>query len=264
MASQSLFNPGAAIKFIPEEKFAVKQIDLGLFGVGPKAGPSIGPTPLPTPAPTPAPTPTPTTAATSTSDLQILISNVPVAQEGHVISSDYHNSLRQALLAMASQMGIGPVLLETKFTTTARLLSRTGKTAWDLDYGVAKTPAGAAADATVSGWLEVDLPDGARIKSMTVFAKKIGAGGKLEVKLRRQSTTNPTTAADLITVTIAESADVKASSSEISIPGLGPAALEEFAIVDNGLQNYLITAEFTVAANVTAEINAIQIVCRHS
>ena len=50
------------------------------------------------------------------SDLQVLIASIPIAQDGQVISAEYHNGLRAALIAMANRLGLGTISEEITVT----------------------------------------------------------------------------------------------------------------------------------------------------
>src|SRR5918993_1131317 len=68
-----------------------------------------------------APAPAPASPAASASDLQILIGSIPTAHDGQVITADYHNALRLALVAIANRMGLGPVSDEITVTVAPML-----------------------------------------------------------------------------------------------------------------------------------------------
>jgi hypothetical protein len=51
--------------------------------------------------------------------------------------------------------------------------------------------------------MEFDLPDGARIKKMQVFAATDSGNGTMHVKLLRQSLTNASASDDLISIEVA-------------------------------------------------------------
>jgi hypothetical protein len=214
------------------------------------------------PAPNaPAPPPSPTATA---SDLQVMISAIPFAQEGTVITADLHNALRQALTSMADRLGIEPVEEEITITNAPRL-GGLGTFPWDHDYGIARRPANVGVGG-IRGWMEVDLPDGARIKKMVIFATT-GTNNPLKLKLKRQKVTDPTVTSDLIVIDVPIGNDAsKGIDGDVTVPGTGAGAvaIEEFRIVNNREQKYLVTAELEAVNDATdklAQINAIQIVC---
>jgi hypothetical protein len=222
--------------------------------------PPVGfpPTPLPVPQ-----TPVPVSPTATASDLQILISSVPIAQDGHVITADFHNALRLALVAIANHLGVGPVAEEITITNAPRLSPVAGSTPWEHEYGLAKKP-GSTQSGNVRGWMEVELPDGARIKKMMVFGTTNGVG-TLKIKLKRQKITDPVVNTDLIVIEIPDAADAsKGIEGDVTVPGTGAGAvaIEEYRIVNNREQKYLLIAELDgVNTDTTAQFHSVQIVC---
>ena len=223
---------------------------------------------FPPASPTPTP-PTPASPTATASDLQVMISAIPIAEDGHIITADYHNALRLALVAIANRLGIGPVDDEITISNAPRLSPVAGAAAWDSDYGfVQKKPATATATAgasgNVRGWMEMELPDGARIKKMMVFGTTSGTG-TLKVKLKRQKITDPTIVTDLIAIEIPDAADgSKGIEGDVTVPGTGAGAvaIEEYRIINNREQKYLVTVELdNIDKDTSAQFSAVQIVC---
>lgn len=202
----------------------------------------------------------PTVTASTVSDLQVLIASIPLAQDGQVISAEYHNGLRAALIAMANRLGLGTISEEITVTNAPHLLVMDGGSAWETDLGVAKKPTAAAGN--LRGWMEFDLPDGARIKKMQVFAGTESGNGTMRAKLRRQSITNASASDDLIAVDVADNDATAIKEAEVTLPGstLSAAAIEETRFVDNRKYKYLFVAELDagVAAK-NARITAIKV-----
>ena len=210
----------------------------------------------------PPPPPSPTASA---SDLQVMIAAIPIAQDGHVITADFHNALRLALVAIANRMGIGPVSEEITITNAPRLHAVAGAAQWSPEYGIVRKPTSLPEGmANVRGWMEMELPDGARIKKMVAYASRSGVG-TLRVKLTRQQITDPTIARDLIVITIGAEADpAKGTEGDVTLPGIGAGAatIEEFRIVNNREQKYLLEVEFDGPnSDSNGQVNAVQIVC---
>ena len=207
--------------------------------------------------------PRPASPTATASDLQILISSVPIAQDGHVITADFHNALRLALVAIANHLGVGPVAEEITITNAPRLSPVSGSAPWEHDYGLARKPTGAASG-NVRGWMEVELPDGARIKKMMVFGTTNGVG-TLKLKLKRQKITDPAIVTDLIVIDIPDGADpARGTEGDVTVPGTGAGAvaIEEYRIVNNREQKYLLTAELDgINTDTTAQFHSVQIVC---
>jgi hypothetical protein len=210
-----------------------------------------------------APPAAPAGPAASASDLQILISSIPTAHDGQVITADYHNALRLALVAIANRMGLGPVSDEITVTVAPTLRPAASGGAWANDYGTAVQ--GAATAGAMKGWIEADLPDGARIKKVIAYASgTVDTGGKLTIRLRRQKITDSSTSPVLAEVVIPTGADLaKGVEADVTLPGTGAGvtAVEEFRVVDNRQHKYLVTAEIDDVTKVhNATITAIQII----
>src|SRR4051812_32330326 len=58
----------------------------------------------------------PAATTAGVSPIQLLVSSIPTAAPGGVISSEHHNALRTALMAIASQLGLGPLAAEGAVT----------------------------------------------------------------------------------------------------------------------------------------------------
>ena len=213
-----------------------------------------------TPAPQPS-APAPASPTASASDLQVLIASIPVAQDGHLITAEYHNMLRAALVSIANRMGLGTISEEITITVAPNLLPSGATTPWDHDYGVAMKPAQATGN--VFGWMEVELPDGARVKRMVAYGSN-DAAGSLHVKLVRQQITNVATRLAMIDIEVTGTAGAdKGVDGDVTMPGIsaGAAAIEEYRVVNNREHKYLLVVELTggVAAK-AAQINTVQIV----
>jgi hypothetical protein len=275
MASSSIFGPGALSPVTirnPASSAFPSRPGLSIIPDVVFPGPILSPVqplfPLPTfptfpfPFPQPQPQPQPPASPTaSATDLQVLVASIPVAQEGHVITSEYHNALRNALVSIVNRMGLGTVSEEVTISNAPVLIHHDSVRGWEQGYGVARKPGDFSGN--VHGWMEMELPDGARIRRMLVFGDKTGPG-TLRVRLRRQQITNPALDATLIEVTIGDVDPAQGVEGDVTLPGTGAgaAAIEEFRIVNNREHKYLFIAELDGANNeTTAQVNAIQIVC---
>lgn len=260
MASSS--SSAGMYAYQPVEHYARRETYYGgyYYGGGGGGGSSSGGSAAPAPAPAAAPAAPAAVTASSVSDLQVLIASIPVAQDGHVIAADYHNALRAALIAMANRLGLGTISEEITVTNAPRLVAITGTTAWDLDVGVAKKAA--ATTGTLRGWMEFDLPDGARIKKMAVFAAN-DAAGTMRVKLRRQSVANAGASDDLVSIDVTNNDASTVKEGDVTLPGstLGATAIEEARIVNNRTFKYLLVAELEGGVSAKeARITAVQVV----
>ena len=126
---------------------------------------SNGPSSAPPPPAPPPPVPQPA----SVSELQNYLRSIPLAVPGAVISSEYHNALRSAVLALGQALGV-------TFSSPFDVLSLTPSFHNPSD----NTPGWTIGDAQVSamgiddvmGWQSVSLPDGAAIKSLLVTGQR--------------------------------------------------------------------------------------------
>lgn len=213
----------------------------------------------------PQPTQQPASPTASASSLQILISTIRPAQDGDVITADDYNALRNALVAIANRLGVGPVSDEITVTVAPRFLPSTAGThEWAIDYGVANKPN--QTSGSVKGWMEVEFPEGARIKKMVGFATAtFTSTGSLMLRLIRQQIINADNKSVLAELAIPTANDIsKGVEADVTLPGTGAGvtAIEEFRIVKNREFKYLLTAEINDLALVTAaKVAAVQIVC---
>ena len=202
-----------------------------------------------------------TTGGTSTgstlTDLRNLINAIPIAEDEHVITSLYHNSLRAALLAIASQIGADPVSGTVTLTFTPSFFSMRNDPPWLLSEGMATRPVDG--NRTASGWFPLQLPEGVRLQSMTVIGRKTGAVESFQVQLLRQPINEtPTTA--LITIPLNNAGDPFQVTGSVQVDGAGPAALEEYRTINNSTHKYLVMARlFGAVAAAEAQIFAIRV-----
>src|SRR5262245_48368011 len=78
-----------------------------------------------------------------------LLSLIPVAEDGHVITAEHFNSLRTAILAIANQLGVTAASQIVTLSLAPTFLPSGAAVQWSLSDGVASAPAGGAA----TGWL---------------------------------------------------------------------------------------------------------------
>lgn len=209
----------------------------------------------------------PASPTASASDLQILIASIRPAQDGQVITAEDHNALRSALVAIANRLGLGAVSEETSITVVPQFFGTTEASvaSWAHDYGAASRPSTVTGGA-VKGWLEVEFPEGARIKKMVAYATATTTGtGKLTLRLLRQQITNASNVSPLIEAVVPTGTDIsKGVEADVTLPGTGAGvtAIEEFRLVNNREHKYLLTAEINDVTQVSAaRITAVQFVC---
>lgn len=198
------------------------------------------------------------------SQLLALLAAIPIATDGRVITSEYHNSLRAAVLALAGQLGVGLITPTVVETIIPNFLQNGNSPTWQINDGAAVKPEG-----TAVGWLPLAIPDGSRLQSLTVFGTRSGTPSKFEVRIVRQAvaldatsggaTITPLMAVDLKSVT----PPFRAETSNFLVSGLGnnatAAATDDYKTIDNSTYKYMLFAEISNDANVTAQINAIQL-----
>lgn len=233
-------------------------VNVGTFQIPPIIGP-IFPTLPPIIPPPQAPSLT-----ASASDLQVLISEIPIAQDGDAITADYPNSLRRALVAIANRLGIGPVAEEVTVTNAARLSNVADAGIWGQDLGLVTRPV-AVPLANLRGWMEMDLPDGQRIRRMVVYATKSGTA-TLKIKLKRKKVNEVGEPTDLIEINVPNDASAsKGIEGDVTVPGAGPVAIEQYRIVNNREHKYLLAAELESVGgpdtSTSAQFHTVQIVC---
>jgi hypothetical protein len=184
-------------------------------------------------------------------NLQTLINAIPTANDGDVITRQYHNSLRDALVAIASGLGVTGTTDNTR-TLAPSFLAAQPQPEWALAQGFAAKAAGG----TCEGWIPLALPDGARLARMTLMGGRSGAPTPpatftFQVQLLRQPFTETTTI-PLVTIpnltTPATQTDPFEASGVFSVTGVGtPSAIAEFQTVDNRNFKYLVRARLVGA-----------------
>lgn len=222
-----------------------------------------------TPPPPTGGTTTPAAPSGPGANLLALLAAIPIAGDGQVISADYHNSLRSALIGLANQMGMGLTTPTTSYSFAPAFFP-IGGTAWTVSANP-NLIAASAAGANPDGWLPVHLPDGQTIQGMTVTGKlTTPAPTTFSVTLYREDVTaggsGPTS---LIAVTLQTQSGVFTQSGQIttgsaaSSPAallLQQATLQDLQLIDNSQYKYFLRATVTGAGGATvAEIDAIQI-----
>jgi len=195
-------------------------------------------------------------------DLAALVAAIKQAEEGGVITPEYHNSVRDAIIEMAKQLGAassGPTTVTATFAPAflpvqddKKLISKP----WILGIGVASTVFNN--DNEAWGWMPVALPNGARITRLLVRGVTPGAENpfKLSVSIVRQPVslvTGPIPGTETVT-TVAE-------VTSLDLDGVEATPLSSaLAQVDNTNFKYLVKARAAGAPNKgTLQIRAIHI-----
>ena len=187
----------------------------------------------------------------SPTELQILLNSLPVAQEGHVITSAHINSLRTAILALAAQIGGGAISPTQLLNFMPAFVPVQQSPTWTLNDGVAsagpKTGGGAA-----SGWMPLQLPDGLTIQAMIVLGDKSGTISSFVVELFKRAL-DGSDPQSVITTSLVRAADQFNVTTQTS--GNPP-------VVDNRSNGYFVTADVAFTGDTSqARIFAIQVIC---
>ncbi len=227
--------------------------------------------------------------------LQLLISSIPIANPGNIITSEYHNALRDAVRALASKIGlsVNPTAEFKILTFSPNFLPLKIKDSaavnWDVTLNRAATPQVGAADLnrSVIGGFIVQLPDSATISQMIVRGKRLGASAPnpkiFQVSLNRlkfgsELSSESTLVLDdlkLISMDLnnieaglfEKKEGVKLSKKEADLSNnelLARLNISDREIVNNEVWMYFVTADWTAGVKEAAqfEINSIQILCR--
>lgn len=193
----------------------------------------------------------------SNTDLQILLATIPVAQNGHLITSEHFNRLRDAILALAQQLDSGTVSQTFTLTFAPNFFQISGEDSWSQSQGYANKPSGGNA----RGWFPLQLSNGSRIQSMTIIGRRNGNIASFQVQLLRQPI-DSTDAIPLIAVPLAQAPDPFQVTAVLQVAGAGPAATEEYRMVDNNNYKYLVRAALTGAdATSIVQLHSIQVNC---
>lgn len=184
-------------------------------------------------------------------ELQILLNALPVAQEGHVITSAHINALRTAILNLAAKIG-GAALSPTQLVNFMPAFAPAEQSpTWSLKDGVAKAGPNANGG-SASGWLPLQLPDGLAIQAMTVLGHKTGTITSFNVELFKVAL-DGTEAQAVITTALSRAADQFNVTTQAS--GTPP-------VIDNKSTGYFVTADVAyTGAESQARIFAIQVIC---
>jgi len=178
-------------------------------------------------------------------DLRALISAIPTAEDGHVITEAYHNTLRSAVLEIGRLMGASATEQALKVSFVPAFFKNGNPPTvveWNQLNGVATAPN----TKSCSGVLPLGLPAGGRIQSLTVSGRRRGSIDGFQVKLVRQAITG-TSLTSLISIPLEDQPDPFTLTHDIvELPDLGSSALraaaEDFRLIDPARYKYLVIA----------------------
>src|SRR5215470_16259340 len=120
-------------------------------------------------------------------NLDMLIAAIPTADDGQVISRDYHNSLRDALVEINKLINATPFGAEVTASYPPHFTQNGAGPNWQVNNGIATRDAGGSSD----GWFALNLPQGARIQSLDVKGRRVAAVLSFTVKLLRVALADP-------------------------------------------------------------------------
>jgi len=225
----------------------------------------------PTPPPSAAPPP-----PANVTELQNLLRSIPIAVPGAVISSEYHNALRGAVMALGQALGVTFASPFDVVSLTPSFHTPSGtKTGWSI--GPARAEA-TGLDA-VTGWQSVSLPDGAVVKSMIVRGQRNSNLKSLDVSLYRYTIGKRDERVELMTSNLTKGEKelledytheafpidaLKKNNPQLAQYILPPLALIETIRTDNSKYRYILEATATFTAELTSPdvtIDSIQIRC---
>lgn len=198
-------------------------------------------------------------------DLQTLINAIPDAQDGNVITSDYHNNIKTALQAIAGQLGPGAGGQNVTLTLLPNFLPVPPVNVhvpWKVEIGTASDAGGNLTD----GWMPLYLPDGAVIQQLIVIGVKTVAttpvtfGGNITLTIMSAGSTSGTT---LISVDLTNMLGNPFTTPPgiPSVPGASPVSLKDLQTVKTTQNKYTIRAIVSPSpAAGTLTIEAIQVV----
>ena len=194
-------------------------------------------------------------------ELLALANLIPLAQDGQIITSDHHNSIRTALLALIGALGGAPSSAVATISIAPTLLPDASAEAnWQVSVGVASKP---SSDAThIAGWVPIDLPHQAHIHSMQVLGSRSGTVQSIGFDLVRQPFTATTLATLISIVGDGTTTNPFGKDTPFETTNLTPAAIEDSTRVDNSKYKYMIRAMMrSPDANANVQILAFQVNC---
>lgn len=197
-----------------------------------------------------------------------LVNAIPVASQGDIITPESHNSLRTALAAVATQLGAA-TSTQTVAPTFTPVFLTTGTPnipSWNLGPGFSRNPPNGN---SASGWLPVQLPQGARIQRILVQAGRsaaIAAPAQADVALHRQSLRGGNTASTILaqaSLLGPNASDPFEVSAMFGPAGLTGALLTEAQLVNNDDYKYFFRAEMLLqTAGPNVFIYGVRVECR--
>ncbi|SRR5260221_2002614 len=185
-------------------------------------------------------------------DLQALLNKIPTAGDGDIVTKQYHNSIRDTLAAIVTQLGIRPTS-QTVTVGIAPMFLRSDPQVdtWNQLFGSVSNPA--SSSALVDGWLPIQLPSGVNIQSMTVSGQRKGTVQVFQVQLVRQRISDASLKA-LIPMSLENEANPFQKTAFVQASGSDLANLDDYKLVNNTTYKYLITARLAGLTALPADV----------
>lgn len=184
-------------------------------------------------------------------DLPTLINAIPTAEDGHVITPDYHNTVRAAIVQLAAVAGGVATSSVTLAYPPIFFPVDDASRGWEPRQGLATRSDADAAN----GWFPVTLPDKSRLASMTVVGRKFVAvpgALSLRVLLKRISL------ADLQTETL-----INVNLRDVNGEPFSRSGSPTQPLIDNAQFQYYVQATLMNApADLQIDFYAFQFACR--
>lgn len=198
-------------------------------------------------------------------DIQTLVNAIPDANDGNIISSDYHNTIKAALEAIAAQMGGaagGQTVTLSLLPTFSPVQPVAVHVPWNMNVGVASDAGGNLTD----GWLPLYLPQGAVIQSLAVVGVKTLAttpttfSANVELDIMSIGVTGGTTLIS-VDLTNALGNPFRTTPQTPAVAGTTPQSLKDLQTVKNDQNKYIVRAIVNPSpAAGTLTIHAMQVV----
>lgn len=198
----------------------------------------------------------------TTGALAALLGDIPQANDGDVITADYHNSLRAALLALAAFMGQGGFTGSETQTYGPALITFDWVNGNSGEW-ILETTMATAMNGWVAGWMPLDLPDGAQLQKLNVIETRESNLDTLTVTLGCIPLENPTADMTALAQVSEKGGDgsVTTDSASVSPAGISDAAVvAALGRVDNSTYRYFIEVRVQGSESVLARIYAFQVI----
>ena len=183
-------------------------------------------------------------------DLQTLVNAIPDAQDGNIITSNYHNTVKTALQAVATQLEAAGPGGQTVTHTIQPNFATIGTTAWTVTLGSATSANGS------NGFIPLSLPEGAAIQQLVAIGGQSTppSDGITSLLVLPLGGTQSTT---LILIDLSAGGNPFTLSGSPNAPSLTPSALKDMTTVRNSQFKYAIQCQAFGAGII---INAFQVV----